>query len=121
MKKVALALIMASCPVRADLWFHIPVETRVQQADLVVTGRIVAERDGPSVTHEDTDLMVSRTRFFPSVAPKVTLADLAVEKCLKGELKGRTIQLVYGDAVERQVGDGGVWLLRWNAKDQAYH
>ncbi len=105
----------------ATLWVRIPLDVRVEDADLVVVGRIVNEAPGPVVAQRYNVFMFSHTTFGFEGPPQVTFGTLQVDEVLKGRPDSGLIRLAYGDHQNsRELGDEGIWLLRWDPKYQAY-
>jgi WD40 repeat protein len=117
---LALSLCLAA-PAPADLWARIPLDVRVDEADLIVTGKIVNEAPGPMGKGLGNQMMVSHTSFGFDGPPKITFGTLQVGEVLKGHPDGPLVRLAYGDRQnERELGDEGIWILQWDAEQQAY-
>lgn len=122
MRGWVLCLLLAlGVPAGGTLIARIALDVRVDDADLVVTGRIVAEAPGPITKGTITPGLVSHTTFGWEGPPKITFGTLRVDDVLKGSLPAKTVRLAYGDGVSsRELGDEGVWLLQWDPSIQAY-
>lgn len=99
-----LILSFLMSPARAGVaWGLAPLRERLQQADLVVVGEIVAESD-------------YQGELMPSKA-----GSLSVVETLKGKVERRELVLIYTDIVGGHCpGQVGIWILQWDPRVGAF-
>lgn len=112
-------VLLLSAPALASLYAVIPSDARLDEADLVVVGRLVETHLTPE----------ARARWEASTVWDIIggerefrqVGSLKVSRVLKGAAPLGFVQMAHGDrGVTRQMGDTGIWILKWDEEAQAY-
>lgn len=112
-------ILLLSAPALASLWAVIPLDARIDEAELVVVGSLVETHLTPEARERREaatvwDLIGGERDFLQ-------LGSLKVSKVLKGVVPLGFVRMAHGDrGVTRQMGDTGIWILKWDEEAQAY-
>jgi len=100
----ALLLLILMSPAWAGVaWDLAPIEERLQRADLVIVGKIIAESD-----------------FQGELLP-AKVGTVSVSETLKGRFDQEKLTLIYSDIVGGHfLGQEGIWILNWDQRLGAY-
>lgn len=98
-----LLLILMSPAWAGVAWDLAPLEERLQRADLVIVGKIIAESD-----------------FQGELLP-AKVGTVSVIETLKGRFDQEKLTLIYSDIVGGHfLGQEGIWILNWDQRLGAY-
>ncbi len=101
--RVLLLLVLLSPAWAGIAWDLAPLEERLQKADLVIVGKIIAESD-----------------FQGELLPS-KVGTVSVVETLKGQFDEGKLNLIYSDIVGgHHLGQEGIWILNWDKRLGAY-
>lgn len=112
-------VLLLSAPALASLYAVIPLDARLDEADLVVVGSLVETHLTPEARErwEAASVwdIIGGERDF------LQIGSLKVSKVLKGAAPRGFVTMAHGDrGVTRQLGDSGIGILKWDEEAQAY-
>jgi hypothetical protein len=112
-KLVTVGIALGACAAASAIWVDIPLEQVIRKADIVVVGKIgkVAAGEGPVKNGRRHDL-----------------GTIEVREVVKGDAAMKTVKLAWPSAgglmtdvdLIYRAGQDGVWILKKDAKADAY-